>query len=150
MQCERIRKLISRGHRDELGAERKAPPGMLESVSTDSRHYPQECGARFAEGGGRFTGMPRMTLCLRDLASHGNRASLHIDKYGNASILHRPPMSGPPKQHDSAIHNHIYLDGKHIASNIVKHITRAAKYAGSVGRQDGRGQFMGPGAERFA
>ena len=34
---------------------------MLESVSTDSRHYPQERGARFAEGGGRFTGMPRMT-----------------------------------------------------------------------------------------
>jgi hypothetical protein len=38
---------------------------MLESVSTDSRHYPQEGGARFAEGGGRFTGMPRMTLRLR-------------------------------------------------------------------------------------
>jgi hypothetical protein len=35
---------------------------MLESVSTDSRHYPQEGGARFAEGGGRFTGMARMTL----------------------------------------------------------------------------------------
>jgi hypothetical protein len=31
---------------------------MLESVSTDSRHYPQERGARFAEGGGRFTAMP--------------------------------------------------------------------------------------------
>ncbi|MGB8901306.1 MAG: hypothetical protein WCC90_19645 [Methylocella sp.] len=40
---------------------------MLESVSTDSRHYPQERGARFAEGGGRFTGMPRMTLRLRYL-----------------------------------------------------------------------------------
>jgi hypothetical protein len=38
---------------------------MLESVSTDSRHYPQVRGARFAEGGGRFTGMPRMTLRLR-------------------------------------------------------------------------------------
>jgi hypothetical protein len=37
---------------------------MLESVSTDSRHYPQVRGARFAEGGGRFTGMPRMTLRL--------------------------------------------------------------------------------------
>jgi hypothetical protein len=33
--------------------------------STDYRHYPQERGARFAEGGGRFTGMPRMTLRLR-------------------------------------------------------------------------------------
>ena len=31
---------------------------MLESVSTDSRYYPQERGARFAEGGGRFTAMP--------------------------------------------------------------------------------------------
>jgi hypothetical protein len=38
---------------------------MLESVSTDSRHYPQVRGARFAEVGGRFTGMPRMTLRLR-------------------------------------------------------------------------------------
>ena len=37
---------------------------MLESVSTDSRHYPQERGARFAEGGGRFTGKPRMTIRL--------------------------------------------------------------------------------------
>ena len=35
---------------------------MLESVSTDSRHYPQGRGGRFAEGGGRFTGMPRITL----------------------------------------------------------------------------------------
>jgi hypothetical protein len=40
---------------------------MLESVSTDSRHYPQERGARFAEGGGRFTGMPRMMLRIRYL-----------------------------------------------------------------------------------
>jgi hypothetical protein len=40
---------------------------MLESASTDSRHYPQVRGARFAEGGGRFTGMPRMTqlACIR-------------------------------------------------------------------------------------
>ena len=37
---------------------------MLESVSTDSRHYPQERGARFAEGRGRFTAMPSMTLRL--------------------------------------------------------------------------------------
>jgi len=29
---------------------------MLESVSTDSRHYPQVRGARFAEVGGRFHG----------------------------------------------------------------------------------------------
>jgi len=27
--------------------------------------HPQERGAHFAEGGGRFTGMPRMTLRLR-------------------------------------------------------------------------------------
>jgi hypothetical protein len=40
---------------------------MLESVSTDSRHYPQVRGAHFAEGGGRFTGMPRMTLRIRIL-----------------------------------------------------------------------------------
>jgi hypothetical protein len=40
---------------------------MLESFSTDSRHYPQKRGALFAEGSGRFTGMPRMTLRLRYL-----------------------------------------------------------------------------------
>jgi len=40
---------------------------MLESVSIDSRHYPQLGGARFGERGGRFTGMPRMTLRLRYL-----------------------------------------------------------------------------------
>jgi hypothetical protein len=40
---------------------------MLESVSTDSRHYPQEGGARFAKGSGRFTGMRCMTLRIRFL-----------------------------------------------------------------------------------
>jgi hypothetical protein len=53
-----IRKLMSR-----KAARRKCS----KSVSTDSRHYPQERGARFAEGGGRFTGMPHMTLRLRYL-----------------------------------------------------------------------------------
>jgi hypothetical protein len=40
---------------------------MPESASTDSRQYPQVRGARFAEGAGRFTGMPRMTqlACIR-------------------------------------------------------------------------------------
>jgi hypothetical protein len=66
MQCERIRKLISRWHRDEPGARAQGSAAeMLESVSTDSRHYPLERGARFAEGDGHFTGMPRMTLRLR-------------------------------------------------------------------------------------
>jgi hypothetical protein len=36
-----IRKLISRWHRDEVGAERNAAR-RKKSVSTDSRHYPQE------------------------------------------------------------------------------------------------------------
>jgi len=40
---------------------------IVAGARTDSRHYPQERGARFAEGGGRFTGMPRMTLRLRYL-----------------------------------------------------------------------------------
>ena len=50
---------------------RKAPAKAIAAApkrpasGTDSRHYPQERGARFAEGGGRFTGMPRMTLRLR-------------------------------------------------------------------------------------
>jgi len=38
---------------------------MLESVSTDSRQYPQVRGARFAEGAGRFTGMLRMIQLAR-------------------------------------------------------------------------------------
>jgi hypothetical protein len=37
------------------------------SASTDSRHYPQVRGARFAGGGGRFAGMPRITLRIRYL-----------------------------------------------------------------------------------
>jgi hypothetical protein len=40
---------------------------MLESVSTDSRHYPQEGRARFAKGSGRFTGMRCMTRRIRFL-----------------------------------------------------------------------------------
>ena len=40
---------------------------MLESVSTDSRHYPHERGARFAERGGRFTPIRYRTLKLRAL-----------------------------------------------------------------------------------
>jgi hypothetical protein len=59
-----IRKLISRWHRDELGAEREAARREC-SKSLASRHYPQVRGARFAEGGGRFTGMHRKTLRLR-------------------------------------------------------------------------------------
>ena len=51
---------------------------MLESVSTDSRHYPQERGARFAEGGGRITGMPRMTLRLRYRTLKTSRAVLGL------------------------------------------------------------------------
>jgi hypothetical protein len=51
---------------------------MLESVSTDSRHYPQERGARFAEDGGRFTGMPRMTLRLRYRTLKTSRAVLGL------------------------------------------------------------------------
>jgi hypothetical protein len=63
MQCERIRKLISRWHRDELRAARKAVRReMPENVSTDSRHYPEVRGARFVEGRGRFTGMPRIRI----------------------------------------------------------------------------------------
>ena len=61
MRCERVRKLISRWHRDELGVERKARPHRFSILSAKVR------GARFAEGGGRFTGMPRMMLCLRYL-----------------------------------------------------------------------------------
>ena len=37
---------------------------MPEAARTDSRQYPQVRGARFAEGGGRFTAMPSMTLRL--------------------------------------------------------------------------------------
>jgi hypothetical protein len=63
-----IRKLISRWHRDELGAERKAArrkcSNALAPILDVIRKY---AGARFAEGGGRFTGMPPMTLRFRYL-----------------------------------------------------------------------------------
>jgi hypothetical protein len=66
MQCERIRKHISRWHRDELGAERKAArrkcskalAPILDIIRKNAVHAS-------LKGGGRFTGMPRMTLRLR-------------------------------------------------------------------------------------
>jgi hypothetical protein len=68
MQCERIRKHISRWHRDELGAERKAArrkcskalAPILDIIRKNTVHAS-------LKGGGRFTGMPRMTLRLRYL-----------------------------------------------------------------------------------
>jgi hypothetical protein len=62
---------------------------MLESVSTDSRHYPQVRGARFAEDGGRFTGMPRMTLRLRYLTLK-LRALCWVLRRVRAGRLERP------------------------------------------------------------
>lgn len=51
---------------------------------------------------------------------------------------------------ETHVHNNIYLDGKMIARSTSKQFVRAAQYPTSVGRQDGRGTFMGPGAEVFA
>jgi hypothetical protein len=59
MQCERDPQThIARASRRTGSRAQGSAAEMLE-------HYPQERGARFAEGGGRFTGMPRMTLRLR-------------------------------------------------------------------------------------
>jgi len=66
MQCERVRKLISRWHRDELGVERKAALRKCSKASAPILDIIRKVrGARFAESGGRFTGMPRMTLRIR-------------------------------------------------------------------------------------
>ena len=67
MQCERIRKLILCAGIAMNWEPSARPRGGNARGCNDSRHYPQERGARFAEGGGRFTGMPRMTLRLRYL-----------------------------------------------------------------------------------
>jgi hypothetical protein len=48
------------------------------------------------------------------------------------------------------VHNNIYMDGKVIAKNTVKHIVKSATYPTSVGLADSRGQFLGPSAESFA
>ena len=56
---------------------------MLESVSTDSRRYPQVRGARFAEGG--VTGMPRMTLRLRYRVPEASRAVLGLAADGRGA-----------------------------------------------------------------
>jgi hypothetical protein len=58
MQCERIRKLILRWHRDELGAERKAARRKCSKALAPILDITR----KNAEGGGRFTAMPRMTL----------------------------------------------------------------------------------------
>jgi hypothetical protein len=66
--------------------------------------------------------------------------------------LRAHPATLPPRNKgaETHVHNHIYMDGKVIARNTSKHFVRAAQYPTSVGRQDGRGTFMGPGAEVFA
>jgi hypothetical protein len=64
---------MGRKQRFKLRHYRKAPAKAIAAAperpasGTDSQHYPQERGARFAEGGGRFTGMPHMSLRLRSL-----------------------------------------------------------------------------------
>jgi hypothetical protein len=66
MQCERIRKLISRWHRDELGAERKAArrkcskalASILDIIRKDAVHASLKAVDASRE-------MPRMTLRLR-------------------------------------------------------------------------------------
>jgi hypothetical protein len=65
MQCERSTNSYRAGIAMNWSRAQGSAAEMLESVSTDSRHYPQERGAHFAEGGGRFTGMPRTTLRIR-------------------------------------------------------------------------------------
>lgn len=73
------------------------------------------------------------------LKTHGGSLS--------ARPAHLPPSGG---RQAMTIHQRIYLDGKQIATNTVKHMVRSAVYPSSVGRQDGRGTWMGPSAEIFA
>jgi hypothetical protein len=67
--------------------------------------------------------------------------------YSPSHSAHMPP---PSKPKETIINHHIHLDGKIIARSTSKHLANHAQYATSVGRQDGRGTFMGPGAEVFA
>ena len=67
MQCERIRKLISCWHRDELGAGAQGSAAeMLESATILGIIRKNAVHASL-KGDGRFTGMPRMTqlACIR-------------------------------------------------------------------------------------
>ncbi|MGH6821941.1 MAG: hypothetical protein ACREC4_00365 [Methylocella sp.] len=57
---------------------------------------------------------------------------------------------GSIRMHPAETHVHLHVDGRRMASVVQKHWVRGAQYATSVGRQDGRGVFMGPGAEVFA
>lgn len=79
-------------------------------------------------------------------ASHGLRFPMPWEKW------HIEPSGGRGggRGGETHVHNHIYMDGKVIAKNTSKHFVRSAQYATSVGRQDGRGTFMAPGAEFFA
>jgi hypothetical protein len=66
MQCERIRELISRWHRDELGAERKAARRKcLKALAPILDIIRKNVVHASLKGGGRFTEMPRITLRLR-------------------------------------------------------------------------------------
>jgi len=63
----KIRKLISRWHRDELGAERKAARQKCSKALAPILDIIRKNAVHASLGGGRFTGMPRMTLRLRYL-----------------------------------------------------------------------------------
>jgi hypothetical protein len=67
MQCERIRKLISRWHRDELGAEREAARWKCSKALAPIFDIICKNAVHASQGGGRFTAMPRITLRLRYL-----------------------------------------------------------------------------------
>jgi hypothetical protein len=73
---------------------------MLESVSTDSRQYPQVRGARFAERAGRFTGMPSMTLRLRYPACHeASRAVLGVAAAARGALRYKVTQCQFAKEH---------------------------------------------------
>ena len=57
-----IRKLISRWHRDELGAERKAARRKCSKALAPILDVIRKYAVHASAEGGRFTGMPRMTI----------------------------------------------------------------------------------------
>lgn len=80
----------------------------------------------------------------------GHRVAREWEQRGSVVIRRPPHLPPPPQSGEQHVHNTIYLDGKVIARSTSKHLVRSAQYPTSVGRQDGRGVFMGPSAEQFS
>ena len=107
----------------------------------------------------------RMVKFLHGLAvqEHGPAGRFYSEDRIKGALSHRVPVAGAPPQSKTItpgrpagkqaagtmaqlqpIHNHFYVDGKHMASNVVSHIVDGLEHPTSVGGPDTYGTHHGP------